>query len=868
MKKMPKTPGQTRQLPAWAGSALSSVPFLLIFLALEVFSGCTLADSASKMLSSPLPYKFVRGRSLAGQIRFFFDLDHDGREESVEIRQEPHPGGIYRAMFYGGDLELVDQINFNGPVKKVTAFDWDSDGFKDLFFFYLKNDTTLYLRILDRKLRRLAEAPVLSGKPRKEEGVVYPWLGQIISAFYTDLEKDGRQELVLIANEGYARKPRGAFVYDGATLKLKWHYDIGPAVTQFPAVEDVDGDGFKEIMLPTASPCNGNRANGTDDFHSYVFLIDHKGELRWRKLMGGKYSTTRAFCCDLDGNRRKEIVVFRKHTLTSRLRPGIAVLNPTTGSPLVPERKLQSPMATNLVAQVDSDLPLEILVSNRDGELLLLDDKLAVQKRRKFPEIVTRISVVPDVNEDGENEIFCATQNWIFWLNTNLSPLAKLHNENPKLNNRALRIYHDANGNINLIFFDRDAHPVLYRLQEVPAYFFRTYGPPVLLLILFLIVAYSSRKYVELRTKNRYLEKALEKSLTLQNVPALILDARNRITMANVQAKLALHLPNNHIPITLEEVSKKNPELARLLANLRSSDPVRQQFTFVDRRRGGIITELQAEPIDYPGQGHPNWFVQFHSKSPHPDLSHAQDWAALASRVAHEIKNPLTSIQLTLQRMQRALKSAAFSSKPNLDAFFDRLFERIEHLRKVSRNFMKFMNLEELSFAPTDLNHFVQELLESHVIEIPSDIQLELKLQPGLPPIRADRDQLQSLLENLIANAIHAMPDGGVLTIRTENAGKFRLETGENDSAGFVLLEIQDTGVGIPEEIRPHLFKPFVKGNRKGTGLGLTIVSKIVRDHGGHIEIHSEVHAGTSVSVYLPIFDRTKETRKQQTEKK
>jgi two-component system NtrC family sensor kinase len=109
-----------------------------------------------------------------------------------------------------------------------------------------------------------------------------------------------------------------------------------------------------------------------------------------------------------------------------------------------------------------------------------------------------------------------------------------------------------------------------------------------------------------------------------------------------------------------------------------------------------------------------------------------------------------------------------------------------------------------------------------------------------LPLVQGNADQLRQVFLNLVLNAIEAMPNGGTLTVRTE-AGP-----------SVVLIEIQDTGVGIPDDIRPHLFEPFFTNKPNGTGLGLSISAHIVTQHGGHIDVESAPGQGTTFRLVLP----------------
>ena len=840
-------PNRKKQKQATRLVALGMLAFTAVIL-----SGCATPYYFRDLVKTSMPYEWEKVIELPGKPRFFFDLDHDGYEESLEVLNMPHADGIFRARLYSEDLELADQINFNGPIRNVFPIDWNRDGHDDLVFFYSYQDTA-FVRIVDKKLHLLQEAPLFSGKPTTRNGVFYRWTGQVFKAFLTDLEGDGRDELVVIASEGYAKAPRGVFVYSVPSLRLKWKYEMGPPPGDYPVVADFDGDGKKEIMIPTYSTCNGNRANGTDDNHSYLFVLNYDGSLRWRREFGGKYSRVKAYYCDFDGNHRMEIVVFVQHTLASQIRPGIQVLDPVTGRALIPERKLSFTIAALYLGQLDSDLPLEILLADRKGTLMLFDEKLNVVRKNTLPYAVQKIYSVQDLNGDGINDIFCLTANQFIWLDVkHLTPLALLPAPGESFNpqQRRLAVYHSRNWGNLLVACDNQGQPVLYRAKKRLLYPVQNWAVPFLAMVFLVLMLYSGHRLAASHWEKRFLQQTLEKCLAATNRPAFILDANDHIMTANSLGKMMLHLPEGRFPVSLQKIEQKNPKLAEELRRLRFSDSVRQRFSFLDRKNAGVVTEMVAEPLEHPGYVRPFWFVYLQEKAPHPEFTEAADWAALASKVAHDVKTPLTSIQLTLQRLQKEWQNNP-TADGKIPALFTKVFERIGTLRKAMNNFTKLMNLEELVLVPVDLNRFVEQFFSNGTLELAEDIQLNLQLQPGLPPVPADREQLQTVLENLVTNAVNAMPEGGILTVRTELARYVRFEN-DPTSRNYVLLEILDTGKGIPEGIQPMLFKPFVKDKNGEVGLGLTIVKKIVRDHGGRIELHSVVDTGTAVTVYFP----------------
>ena len=225
-------------------------------------------------------------------------------------------------------------------------------------------------------------------------------------------------------------------------------------------------------------------------------------------------------------------------------------------------------------------------------------------------------------------------------------------------------------------------------------------------------------------------------------------------------------------------------------------------------------------------------------------------WREMARRLAHELKNPIFPIQVSIETLRRVFDrgAARYASGEALDNDeFGRLFrescdtilDELRLLRGIIDEFSRFARLPQPRFAPTDIGLLVEQVLALHRPGA-GLVTIETELAPGLPPILADRDLLSHALGNLVANAFEAMPDGGMLRVRTLS------------TAAGVAVAIEDSGPGIPEEQRLRLFTPYFTTKRGGTGLGLSIAQSIVADHGGRIEVRTEAGRSTTFTLILP----------------
>jgi nitrogen fixation/metabolism regulation signal transduction histidine kinase len=215
-------------------------------------------------------------------------------------------------------------------------------------------------------------------------------------------------------------------------------------------------------------------------------------------------------------------------------------------------------------------------------------------------------------------------------------------------------------------------------------------------------------------------------------------------------------------------------------------------------------------------------------------------WRELARRLAHELKNPLFPLQITVENMQRA--------RAQYPEQFDEVFREgsatllaeLANLKQIVSRFSDFAKMPAPEMQPIQLNDLAAETVKLFAAQLSqAHIAVRTELDPDLPPVMGDREQLTRVLRNLTLNAIDAMPQGGALTIRTAAQ-----ESG-------VRIEVSDTGQGLTPEECARLFTPYYTTKTHGTGLGLAIVQSVISDHKGRISVESEPGRGSTFRIDL-----------------
>ena len=221
-------------------------------------------------------------------------------------------------------------------------------------------------------------------------------------------------------------------------------------------------------------------------------------------------------------------------------------------------------------------------------------------------------------------------------------------------------------------------------------------------------------------------------------------------------------------------------------------------------------------------------------------------WAEMARQVAHDIKNPLTPIQLSAEHAQRVNLDRGRPLSPALDDCMTAILSQVRILRQISSEFSSFASSPTARPESVDLGALLDEVAEPYRTALASRVTLLVDAQPGLPPVFIDRTLFARALTNVMENALHAMPGGGALTIRASVQD-------EASAPPSVVVAVTDTGMGMDAEALARIFEPYFSTKATGTGLGLTIARRNVELLGGTIAVQSARGEGTTVTMTLPV---------------
>lgn len=351
------------------------------------------------------------------------------------------------------------------------------------------------------------------------------------------------------------------------------------------------------------------------------------------------------------------------------------------------------------------------------------------------------------------------------------------------------------------------------------------------------------RTNTELDQRRRYIE------IVLGNVPAgvISIDKSGKIVSINRVAAEMLGageeniIGRNYKEALREEDREALREMIRAMSEMGLESMEKQMRVEVDGKVMTVLANLNALKDD--GGNYLGMVAVLDDLTHLVKSQRMSAWKEVARRIAHEIKNPLTPIKLSAQRLRKKY----LDRFPEDDTVFDEctmtIIKQVDELKALVNEFSSFARMPAANPSPNDLNEVVREVMSLYK---PGQraVRFESSLDERLPVLDIDRDQIKRVLINLMDNAIAAVGD---------EDGTVRLETAYMPDLQLARLEVIDTGPGIPAEAKQKLFEPYFSTKKTGTGLGLAITSNIIADHNGYIRVRDNQPRGTRFVIELPV---------------
>jgi two-component system, NtrC family, nitrogen regulation sensor histidine kinase NtrY len=348
------------------------------------------------------------------------------------------------------------------------------------------------------------------------------------------------------------------------------------------------------------------------------------------------------------------------------------------------------------------------------------------------------------------------------------------------------------------------------------------------------------RKHQDVEARRRYVETILERIAT----GVISVDTAGHVRTFNAAASRLLGLDSSvsGLPVsTVFGTPELNPLASLIDEAARSREEALPQEVSIARDGRELHLAVMTTPLRREDGVSDGIVLVFDDVTPLIRAQKVAAWREVARRLAHEIKNPLTPIQLSAERMRRHFSGAAAPTQALVEECTSTIVGEVESLKGLVDEFSQFARMPAPRAVSTDLHALLSDVLTLYE-GIFAEVQLRPRFADGLPRVSVDPEQIRRVMINLIDNAVEALDRRGVIDVEAHHV---RAES-------LVRIVVADDGPGIPPTERDKLFLPYYSTKRRGSGLGLAIVRRIVAEHGGSIDVTDNVPRGTRFTVELP----------------
>ncbi len=709
----------------------------------------------------------------------------------------------------------------------------------NLWVCYFRNDSLFVYDLWPRR-----EIFVTKGDDiDKPEG----WDGAIREVELYDINADGRIEALVTVSVGFDLKPRGIFAFDWTTGKLLWKFLCGP-IPQFILLKDIDGDEKTEILCGSIAVGNGNFVNGTDDLHTYVFLLDSDGKIRWSRSIGEYASATHvSWINNKEKDSLRVFVCEVGYPAGGRQHDSLFILNANNGE--VVYRKQYGEFNSGYAVVRNAKGQQLIAIAGSDDTLRMLDSRLNLVRKCAAQGNGIICIRKGDFTGRKRDEIVIQTINdKLILFDTELNVLTQIPTgaisgfETLRAKNKNRLLVTMAQGD-QLYWRLMEFHivPILSRSVTV-----RTVISIALILTLIFSFTLVYSRYRQTRDI-----RIVIRQLTGQ-AGVIELNRKGDIIHTNARARdIAGKFGGNFKKLPTAGPLSTIIESAKTIAKEPGAKTVQEtvisltpEQTYLVRcfpiKKGALLTFEDISVVEY--------------------LKRVTTWAPVAQRLAHGIKNPLATILGAVEQMDIKCEK-----EEGVKKYIGLVKDEVAKLKKMSDAFMKFTKLSPPVLQDKNINELIKNIMKrNEPLCKGTGIKVDYDLRENLPLVSIDEEGITNVLNIIIENSIEAISPsplsspikgeeirkGGILKIRTSLAQKME----EQLVKEFVRIEISDTGKGIPEKYLNKVFDPYFTYDKPvGTGLGLTLAKKIVESHKGFIEIASKEGTSTAISIYLPL---------------
>ena len=782
----------------------------------------------------PLKFEQLEQRNLERNAPSFFrDFNSDGFSEQYEIHNDLNRG-IYYITFMTFQDAIIDQFNLAEKINPEQIFfgDYTGDGIEDCFVFTVWKDS-LFLYGYDIGQKK----PLFLRRFLMRIPYPHPHF-KIASAQVYDLHKDFSPELIFTVHAGLSMHPRGLYIFDIARKKIVSKFENNASKEKF-LIYDLNGDGADEIILLGKANGNGNRNAPYTDWKNWVFILDQNLNLIVPALSFGAYPS----CLDMEPIE----INGRRYVLISHYRAAPNYITKPFGFLLVDAkghfaRKIyfnDPDLVGYTLALLSQGTKQYIYLNSERGALLKFNTNLQVVKKVKRGYKGLKIQSVYDVDRDGNPDLITTNENGTQVYDRDLRLLGEIDIRG------AFAIRQCGENALPEIGINSTKFFYRFKIMKNPFY---GWIPGIfigLFILLIGLLQLGNVLLMRILTFVSYFEFSIRKTsnavvLIKPNGHLLYFNVRTQ-TLLNMRESLKKNMP-------VHVAFKEYPDILACFNKCMQTGQPQKKDLVVNKGNLSIKGEIHVLPFKTKFNFIYAYLLEIRDFTTPVLTERHRAWSRTVRKMAHDIKTPLGSVMLNVERIQQKIEDTAPDVLEITRDDFQMTLAEIKRIQEMTRHFLKFTNLEESNRQDVHLNEVIRNTIKHFEAYFNNGLQVEVNLERGDYTLLADAKQLEMAFQIFVENSIDAMNGKGkilISSVLTQNLTRQLRDELE--------IEIADNGPGIPPEIRDRIFEPFFTSKKDGTGMGLAIARKIINDHGGEVEVISKKHFGAVFRIVLPV---------------
>lgn len=778
---------------------------------------------------TPLDFVLINKSSTQNNQIFYHDINKDGLSEKFLLIKPANNNRLnYGISVIDKNEKHLNQFNVKGVIwlRSIHLEDYNNDGMDDLFIFSQKGDSVYLSVVIDfYNYKILLKNELVLTKP--DSAIHDYWDVELHPIGLLNVDSDKEKEFIFYTATGHSLYPRSIYVYDLNKKQIINSFSTSAAL-QNAFMDDINNNKKNEIIISSSANGNIDSTKKYSDQTSWLFVLDSTLTPIFTPKNFGAYNNGG---CVLPSNRKLggDKIVLSIMVYVNNI-PNLSFMLLNQNGDVDNEITFKNVKLQNFAVNETNN---QIIWLGNDGTANIIDSNFTNIYSENFAIPNSNFNILDLFENDSNSETWVLVQNnqKLLLLNENLDLLAETNIDESIFSSKNVITWKITNDK-PLLSIAAISDNYLYKVAENNIYS----NLPLIFIFAFIIIfATLLLNHQVIKYFFTYLN-FFNHTLKLSSEGLLLLNSKGEVTFRNNKINDLLKITSEK-KLDIETVTEKFPQITKCLKKVKEEKQKFIEEISINQTDFSFQGEIRITPFkifNYPF----TYLVEIIDYTKQISADRMRTWSSTIQRIAHEIKTPLSGINLGLLTLQSRLRKET----SNYSVDISLIQNEVERIKQLTKNFMLFSNLEKPNFQKLSLLELIKDSLSVFNNYLTSGMELTLELNSE--NIFGDHNQLQQLLHIIIENSIDASNGKGTILILSKDI----LIKNEN----YISLEIQDNGKGIPPNELSKVFEPYFSTKKDGTGIGLAIAKKIIEDHKGMIEITSILKKGTKIKIYLP----------------